>query len=124
MRRQRSEHLQKRFGPEYDRTVQEVGDERRAEASLERRKKRLQQLHIRPLARPDRERFLVAWRGVQARFVDDPAGALAQADRLVTEVMEARGYPVGEAYLRQRTKDISVDHPLLVENYRGDTPAG
>jgi len=35
---------------------------------------------------------------------------------LVKEVMQARGYPVGD--FEQRAADISVDHPNVVTNYR------
>jgi hypothetical protein len=117
-RKKRSEHLQSRFGPEYDRVVQEHGNRHRAEAALEKREQRLSKIQLHPLALSDRDRFIRAWRSVQARFVDDPSGALAEADRLVNEVMQARGYPVEAADLRQRAEDISVDHPHLVENYR------
>lgn len=63
-----------------------------------------------------RNRFAQAWRNVQASFVDDPQGSVREADRLVTEVMNARGYPMGN--FEQRTADISVDQPNIVENYR------
>jgi hypothetical protein len=53
---------------------------------------------------------------VQAQFVDDPAGAVSAADDLVQDVMAKRGYPVGD--FDQRTADISVDHPDVVEHYR------
>ena len=89
--RQRTENLRTRFGPEYDRTVRQTGDVSRAEASLEARAKRVERLHIRPLAPEDAARFADAWRRVQAQFVDDPRGAITQADRLVGEVMHARG---------------------------------
>ena len=39
-----------------------------------------------------------------------------QADMLVSNVMSARGYPVGD--FEQRSADISVDHPFVVEHYR------
>jgi hypothetical protein len=117
MRKQRSEQLRARFGPEYERVVRERGDPRSAEAVLERREKRVERLHIRPLEPAIRDRFADAWRRVQARFVDDPQGAVSDADRLVSEVMTARGYPVW-ADFEQRAEDISVDHPHLVENYR------
>ena len=42
--------------------------------------------------------------------------AVTEADRLVTAVMNARGYPVSN--FEQRVADISVDHPHVVENYR------
>jgi hypothetical protein len=53
---------------------------------------------------------------VQAQFVDDPNGAVSNADQLLNEVMQVRGYPVGD--FDQRAADISVDHPVVVENYR------
>src|SRR5579864_7733227 len=116
IRRRRSEHLRKRFGPEYDRVAQEHGNQRRAEAVLETREKRVERLHIHPLAQKDRDHFVQAWLADQARFVDDPKGAVTEADRLVTEVMRARGYPVSD--FEQRVEDISVDHPHVIENYR------
>lgn len=114
--RRRSTQLRTRFGPEYDRTVHESGNQRRAEKELERRQARVERLHIHALSPGDRDRFVAAWRADQARFVDDPAGAVTEADRLVQEVMKVRGYPVAD--FDQRVEDISVDHPHLVQNYR------
>ena len=114
--RVRTQRLRDRFGTEYDRTVRTEGNARKAEAALEARAKRVQSLHIRPLSPADAERFDQSWRAVQARFVDDPHGAITDADRLVGEVMAARGYPVGD--FEQRVADISVDHPDVVMNYR------
>lgn len=114
--RQRSKHLRSKFGPEYQRTVSELGDRTKAERDLERREKRVQRLNIQPLAPATRARFVQAWRQDQARFVDDPKGAVSEADRLVAEVMTERGYPVAD--FEQRVDDISVDHPALVQNYR------
>jgi hypothetical protein len=114
--RRRSEALRQRFGPEYDHAVRAEGDARRAEAALEARARRVEALHIQPLAPADASRFEASWRAVQARFVDDPKGAVTEGDRLVGEVMAARGYPVGD--FEQRVADISVDHPDVVMNYR------
>jgi hypothetical protein len=115
--RRRSEQLRAGFGPEYDRTVNQYsGDQSRAEAELMARQARVEQLDIRSLAPADRDRFAEAWRATQARFVDDPVGAIAQADRLIADIMWARGYPVGE--FEQRASDISVNHPNVVTNYR------
>ena len=116
-RRRRSQKLRERFGPEYDRVVQQEGDPRKAEGVLEFRQKRRQKFDIRPLSSADRSSFAVRWNEVQARFVDDPRGAVTVADSLVTDVMQRRGYPIGE--FEQRAADLSVDYPMIVENYRG-----
>jgi hypothetical protein len=116
LQQQRSQELQKRFGPEYERVQQHAGSKREAEKELQARQDRVDNLDIRPLSRAEYERFSEAWRTVQARFVDDPEGATRDADHLVDEVMEVRGYPVGD--FDQRAADISVDHPRVVENYR------
>ncbi len=116
LQKRRTAELQTRFGPEYDRAVREQQDPRRAERVLEERKERVEQLQIRALANEECERFAERWRSVQARFVDDPKGATSEADRLVGEVMQARGYPVGD--FEQRAADVSVNHPRVVEHYR------
>lgn len=116
MNRMRSQHLRQRFGSEYDRAIREGGTVRKAEAELAARARRVAGLHIHRLTPTDADRFSQDWRAVQARFVDDPHGAVTEADRLVGEVMAARGYPVGE--FEQRVADISVDHPDVVMNYR------
>src|SRR5262245_13624487 len=96
MQRRRTEDLRKRFGPEYDRAVSDLGDQGHAEAELAARQERVQKFNIRELAAGDRERYIEMWRSTQSRFVDEPAAAIAEADRLVAEVMQARGYPVGD----------------------------
>jgi hypothetical protein len=116
LRKRRSDHLKRRFGPEYMRTVEERGNPARAEADLQRRERRVDKLHIRPLPPRDRERFTEAWRKDQARFVDDPKGAVTEADKLITELMTIQGYPVSD--FEQRVADISVDHAQVVDNYR------
>jgi len=116
MQRRRTENLRKQFGPEYDRAMSDLGDQRRAEAELAARQERVQKLDIRDLSAEDRERYVNAWHATQSRFVDEPAAAIAEADRLVADVMQARGYPVGD--FEQRVADISVDHPHVVSNYR------
>ncbi len=115
-RRRRSEHLRSRFGPEYHRTLEEVGDRTRAERVLEHREKRVARLHIRPLTPTERDHFAQEWRLEQAKFVDDPKAAVTDADRLVVGVMQARGYPMAD--FDQRVEDISVDHPKVVDYYR------
>ena len=112
----RSAALQQTFGPEYQHAVGEFGDQRKAEAELAAREKRVRSLDIRPLKPEEHARFTAAWKKAQARFVDEPSQAAADADILVKQLMEARGYPVGD--FEQRAADISVDHPNVVSNYR------
>lgn len=116
LQRRRSLELRRRFGPEYEELVRQHHDPRKAERELESRERRVAKLDIRPLSRDDAARFTQAWEVTQRRFVDDPNGAVMDADRLVSEVMTARGYPLGD--FEQRAADISVDHPAVVTNYR------
>jgi FtsZ-interacting cell division protein ZipA len=115
-RKRRSDQLSYRFGPEYERTLEETGDRRKAEANLAEREKRVRALSIRPLEAKERDRYNALWRKVQANFVDDPSGAISQADSLLGEVMTARGYPVSD--FDQAAEDLSVDHALVVQHYR------
>jgi hypothetical protein len=114
--RRRSGRLRERFGPEYERTVSRAETPAQGEAELEARELRRTKLDIRPLDPDEREQYLLSWKEVQAIFVDDPKGAVASADRQVTDVMLARGYPMDD--FERRAADISVDHPGVVENYR------
>jgi len=116
IQRRHSEELRSQFGPEYDRTIRETGGRRSGESELEARQKRVEQLNIRPLSHADREQFAEDWRTTQAHFVDDPPGAVREADLHVGRLMERRGYPVGD--FEQRAADISVNHPTVVTNYR------
>jgi len=117
LRKRRTERLRSKFGgAEYAHAVKEDSNRRHAEAGLEKRTKRVESFHVRPLAAGDRARFEDSWRRIQARFVDGPAVAVAEADQLLGDVMSTRGYPVSD--FEQRAADISVDHPLVMENYR------
>jgi hypothetical protein len=114
-RQRRSTQLREGFGPEYDRVVEERGP-RVGEAELRERFDRRRSYDIRPLEPEARDRYAERWRATQAQFVDQPASALADADRLVAEVMRERGYPVED--FDQQADDVSVDHPHVVEHYR------
>ncbi|ALK97845.1 hypothetical protein AB595_16270 [Massilia sp. WF1] len=116
IQKRQSERLQQRFGPEYGRTVDELGSRTKAEAELKAREDRVGKLTIVPLAPSEASRFSQAWANVQASFVDNPKGVVAMADQLVRELMAKRGYPVAD--FEHRAADISVDHPAVVENYR------
>jgi len=112
----RTRNLSEKFGPEYERTFQSMRDRSKAESELRKREERVEQFNIRPLAPTDRERFERNWHDDQARFVDDPRGAVKEADRLVADLMQVRGYPVAD--FAQRAADVSVDHPHVVNEYR------
>jgi hypothetical protein len=116
VRSARTRTLQRDFGPEYDRTVARSGGRSQAEADLRDRRERVSNLDIRPLSRPDHDRFASEWTQVQAEFVDEPASAVSDADQLIQQVMSTRGYPVDD--FDRRAADISVEHPDVVENYR------
>jgi hypothetical protein len=117
IRKRRTQKLRTQFGgAEYTRAVKEGGSRQKAEAALNERSDHVEALHIRPLAPGDRTRFIDSWARVQARFVDGPGGAVTDADQLLGDVMSTRGYPVSD--FEQRAADLSVDHPLVLENYR------
>ena len=115
-RKRRSTRLQDTFGAEYDRTVADAPTRREAEAELTGREKRHKDFELKPLEPQARERYIDQWRQTQERFVDDPEGAVGDADRLIQEVMRERGYPVED--FDRRAADLSVDHPDVISNYR------
>jgi len=115
-RKRESQRLAQRFGPEYDRTVNELGSRAKAESELLTRQKRVEQFEIVPLLPADAARFTQEWNVLQRRFVDDPSGVVVQADALVRELMQKRGYPMSN--IERRVADLSVDHPVVVDNYR------
>jgi hypothetical protein len=112
----RSHRLVQRFGPEYGRAVNELGSRTKAESELKTREQRVEHLNIIPLMPAEAARFGQAWKELQGNFVDNPKGVVAQADRLVRELLLKRGYPMGD--FERRAADISVHHPGVVNNYR------
>jgi hypothetical protein len=114
--RKKSERLKRHYGSEYERLVSETGGQKAAEKELIARERKHHELDIVPLTPSALTDFATRWHQVQTGFVDNPATAVGVADRLVTEVMRERGYPVDD--FDQRASDISVDHPQIVENYR------
>ena len=115
-KKKQSARLQQRFGPEYGRTLGELGGRTKAESELKAREERVEHLNITPLAPAEAARFSQAWTALQGRFVDNPKGVVIQADQLVRELMLKRGYPMGD--FERRAADISVNHPAVVEHYR------
>ncbi|MFC8918512.1 hypothetical protein ACGF5F_06180 [Streptomyces sp. NPDC047821] len=112
----RSRRLRERFGPEYDRTVEDAGGRRAAERDLSAREKRHDELDIKPLPGEVRDRYTRNWTEVQGEFVDRPEEAVQDADLLVTSLMRERGYPTEG--LDQRLRDLSVEHGRTIEHYR------
>jgi hypothetical protein len=115
-RRKHAARLQEHFGAEYDQTVLDMGDEKKARVELKQRQAHVQSMNIQPLSENAHHRFHEMWAAVQTRFVDEPGKALLDADGLIMEVMQTRGYPV--AGFDQRAADISVNYPELMSNYR------
>jgi hypothetical protein len=116
LQKQRSSRLRSRFGSEYEHLISETGNQRKAEALLERREKRVGRFALRSLAEGDQDRFLKRWHQAQAHFVDDPRTALRDADELVEDVLQATGYPPAD--FEQRAADVSVGHPQVIPKYR------
>jgi hypothetical protein len=114
--RKKTSNLKKKFGAEYDSTVEAMGSKKSAQSELEQRQKRVDTLNIRPLNEGERARYNADWTLVQAKFVDEPGQAIKDADRLIMEVMQLRDYPVAD--FEQRAADLSVKYPDLVTNYR------
>jgi hypothetical protein len=112
----KTRRLRSKFGPEYDRAVQNEPDARHAEAVLEKREERVSKYNLRPLTPRERERFAEEWRVAQERFVDNPRKAVAEADQLIEDAMKARGYPISD--FKAQAADLSVDYPVVVEHYR------
>jgi hypothetical protein len=114
--KKQSRRLQQQFGPEYGRTVDELGSRTKAESELKAREKRVERFNLVPLSASEAARFSQAWGVLQGRFVDNPKGVVIQADQLVRELMVKRGYPMAD--FERRAADISVDYPAVVDHYR------
>jgi hypothetical protein len=112
----RRAQLQQRFGPEYERAVDELGSPSRADQELAQRARRVDHFRFKDLGAADRARFSASWDRIQLQFVDDPVVAVTAANELINEVMRARGYPV--QHYEQRVADLSVEHPNVVQHYR------
>jgi hypothetical protein len=112
----RRQQLRSRFGPEFERTAHDLGSEKQAETVLAEREKRVASYRIRELSPEERGRFAESWRRVQGMFVDDPASAVTEADLLVSELMNTRGYPMRD--FEQRAEDLTVGHAEVVHHYR------
>ena len=116
MKRRKTAALRARFGPEYDRLVQSTRTPAEVERELQQRQRRVESFSLKQLSREQAEQFVQSWRTIQAQFVDDPPKAVVEADRLIEEVMRARGYPVEDP--AHRLDDLSVEHAAVINHYR------
>lgn len=116
-RRRERDELRERYGTEFDRAVSEHGSRRAAVADLRARESEHEALSLRDLNEPDLA--LVRQHMVQAqfRFVEDPSDALLRVERVMTEVLRAKGYPLPDQ--AQAARLFSVDHPEHAEAVRG-----
>jgi hypothetical protein len=114
--RSRSARLRRRFGPEYDRTVERAGGRAAAERELRSREQRHEELELHDLDPLRREQYREQWVRVQERFVDTPHAAVEQAGGLVTVVMGERGYPTHG--FEDKVAHLSVEHGRTMEHYR------
>lgn len=115
-RRRKGRHLKKQFGPEYERVVEEADSRSEAHEELREREERVSELDLRELNSDETERFTQRWIEIQKRFVDQPSGAVEDAERMIVEIMELRGYPVD--HYQRRSEDLSVHYPKAVREYR------
>lgn len=116
LRSRQTRALRGQFGPEYDRTLEDTASRREAEAELRDRVRRHESLELRNLDPAAAHSYREEWRRTQSDFVDHPSAAITDADLLIQRVMRERGYPIED--FDQRTADLSVEHPELVDNYR------
>ncbi|MFK4003261.1 hypothetical protein [Qipengyuania sp. NPDC077563] len=115
IQRNRTRELRDRYGEEYDRTLEAKGGRRSAEADLVEREERVKKLEIRPLSASERDRFAGEWKDTKALFVDSPVEAVSRADRLLTDIMSTRGYPMAD--FEKRHADLTVDHGDVAKHY-------
>lgn len=114
-KRRQTQVLREKFGDEYDRTLEAKGRRSEAEAELREREARVKQLEIHPLDDNQRMRFTAQWQEAKALFVDSPVEAVARGDRIIGEMMGARGYPMGD--FERRHGDLTVQHQEVARHY-------
>ena len=114
--RKQSNTLREKFGPEYERAVEESKSRKSAEQMLHERQERVESLHLRDLSASQREHYGQWWNQIQTIFVERPAIALAEAERLTTDLMRDRGYPAITP--ESQVEELSVRHGHLVQRIR------
>ena len=101
--RRRRQHLQERFGSEYDRTVEGADRRRAAERDLRAREERHDELDLRPLSDASRQRYTQQW---QDDF--DTRSELVSVDHpdVVENYRTAHGIAVKTVEGRTSTEDL------------------
>lgn len=113
--KRRTDTLRDHFGEEYDRTLAARGGRADAEADLIEREKRAKDLEIRALTPAERDRFAGEWSDTKTLFVDSPIEAVGRADRVLTEILTTRGYPMAD--FERRHADLTVGHREVARHY-------
>ena len=109
--------MKHRFGPEYDRTLaQHSGDVKATRKELSERVKRFGRLERAALSEQARTQYEDRWKAVQAQFVEDPGQSVREADRLIAELAQDRGFPA--AGTPDHFDALSVHHAHQVQGYR------
>lgn len=114
--RRPSRQLQKKFGPEYDRAVEQLNDRQAAHDELQRRARRRESYELRSLTDAERDRYVRRWRTLQRHFTKQPATGLLEADELLVELLRDVGYPTDS--FEQQAADLSVADAHVVSEYR------
>ncbi|MBA2442307.1 MAG: hypothetical protein H0V53_07885 [Rubrobacter sp.] len=112
---ERQEQARQEYGPEYERAVEESGSERKAEEEIRERRERVEG-EVQPLPDESRRRYAEEWESVEKTFVDDPAKALDEADRVVAEIMSERNFPTDSR--EEASKGLGVMHSDVAEDFR------
>lgn len=114
--RYRTRRLRASFGPELKTVALEYDGMREADRELRRRVSLHKSLRLRAIDARDREFHTASWGHLQAEFVDSPSLALAAAGRLVSTVLDARGYPDGDE--EGQLALLSVRYATCLAGYR------
>jgi len=114
-RQQRLEMAREEYGPEYERLAEERGSETEAEKELRERRERVED-QIQPLSQESRRRYDEEWQRVERTFLDDPAGSLDEADRVVEQILIERNFPTDSR--QEASEGVGVVYSGVVEDFR------
>ncbi len=109
-------NLRKSFGSEYQTVAQELDSKQEVDRELLRRTRLYERLSLHPISADDQKYYSTSWEHLQGEFLDDPALALNSAGRLVSQLLDARGYPGDDP--REQLALLSVKHADALGDYR------